>query len=407
MSSDISSLSDGNNRDQAVLVKNRNIVRAVTPDSVVEEEVHFPEVTVKCRKCKSPVAVKYLQAHRAYHNALSTMEYSSKKVPKTTALLLKRRNALVQKLKKEVAESATASSRLQAIDEAFELLKSYIEDTHDERFIGKNNVDLDCRAVGLSSSSPCISSVGICWSENSRWKPTMEDTRVFQDYFGNDMNKCFFAIYDGHNGRFAADMAANDLHHHLLQEMSQFDPLTKCTCAVNLAGMNDLSCYQIERVRPVVRKDSIRHILHAESVNILQQIMHTCSGHVEDLKMEKAAAERGSKCRDPYAENMSRAFRKTFLLTDHILSFGVQEQSRVRWSGCSALACVVKSSGIDEDPHTDTGERMRGTQTEPQDETIEEEENKDGNTVRELGAIYIANAGEMNVGKKNHFVGYF
>ena len=69
----------------------------------------------------------------------------------------------------------------------------------------------------------------------------MEDTKVFQDNFGEDKNKSFFAVYDGYHGRFAADMAATELHHLLLNEMSKFDPKTKSTTATNQADNNDVS----------------------------------------------------------------------------------------------------------------------------------------------------------------------
>ena len=41
-------------------------------------------------------------------------------------------------------------------------------------------------------------------------------------------------MYDGHNGHYAAEIAARELHHALLDSMSKFDPHTKCTCTFNL-----------------------------------------------------------------------------------------------------------------------------------------------------------------------------
>ena len=41
-------------------------------------------------------------------------------------------------------------------------------------------------------------------------------------------------MYDGHNGHFAAEIAAREFHHALLDSMAKFDPHTKCTCTFNL-----------------------------------------------------------------------------------------------------------------------------------------------------------------------------
>lgn len=73
-----------------------------------------------------------------------------------------------------------------------------------------------------------------------RWKSYMEDTKVFQDSFGEDKNKCYFGLFDGYHGRFAADMAAAELHHLLLNEMAKFDPKTKSTTATNILDTTDV-----------------------------------------------------------------------------------------------------------------------------------------------------------------------
>lgn len=68
----------------------------------------------------------------------------------------------------------------------------------------------------------------------------MEDTKVFHDSLGEDKNKCYFGLFDGYHGRFAADMAAAELHHLLLNEMAKFDPKTKSTTATNILDTTDV-----------------------------------------------------------------------------------------------------------------------------------------------------------------------
>ena len=52
---------------------------------------------------------------------------------------------------------------------------------------------------------------------------------MFQDTFGADPRKCFLAVYDGHHGRWAAEMAATEFHHAMLMEMEKFDSNTQVT----------------------------------------------------------------------------------------------------------------------------------------------------------------------------------
>jgi serine/threonine protein phosphatase PrpC len=46
-------------------------------------------------------------------------------------------------------------------------------------------------------------------------RPTMEDTHVYETTFGKNGQEAFFAVYDGHGGKKAADIAAQRLHVHL------------------------------------------------------------------------------------------------------------------------------------------------------------------------------------------------
>jgi hypothetical protein len=62
---------------------------------------------------------------------------------------------------------------------------------------------------------------------------------VYQDAFGEDENKCYMAVFDGHHGRFAADVSASELHHMLLSEMKKFDPKTVSTVALNMVESHE------------------------------------------------------------------------------------------------------------------------------------------------------------------------
>nr|XP_002738696.2 PREDICTED: protein phosphatase 2C-like domain-containing protein 1-like [Saccoglossus kowalevskii] len=287
---------------------------------------------------------------------------------------------------------------LQKYNDAFDLLRSNMEGTYEDCRQIRENIVIDSEGLSLSCSPYCIRAVGICSDANERWKSTMEDTRVFQDYFGNDINKCFFGIYDGHHGRFAAEVAANDLHHYLLHEMTKFDVDTSCVCAVNLVENNDLSDYDLNRPPRDTRSESIRHVLHEESKNIIQQIMHTCEVNLEKLSGLQGSSKDSPKktkkkhSKDPFSERMGHAFRRAYRKTDDILKLGQDERSRVRWSGCSALTCVIQNTKMKSDEDESDDEK------ENNDEVNENEEKKSKQIKppEEKGVIHLANTGNIH-----------
>mmetsp|Transcript_12854 Transcript_12854/g.31249 ORF Transcript_12854/g.31249 Transcript_12854/m.31249 type:complete len:258 (-) Transcript_12854:56-829(-) len=62
--------------------------------------------------------------------------------------------------------------------------------------------------------------VGFSEDENLRWRKSMEDTHVIALNFMEDANAGFFAVYDGHGGKDAADIASVDLHRFLAEELA-------------------------------------------------------------------------------------------------------------------------------------------------------------------------------------------
>ena len=409
MSSDTSSISDHDVRLPTALAHKQlaqNIQhRSSTPETEITEHPQHPDISILCDKCQSFVAVRLLQAHRSYHDALIKLEYTGPgDRPDTVKSLTKRRQHVLRKITSKPPVSVNA---VQKVNDAYEILKAYLEDTYEDLILqNQETTSVECNGLALNCSAVCAHAVGICSEANERWKPSMEDTRVFQDYYGNDVNKCFFAIYDGYSGRFAADVSANDLHHYLLNEMSKFDPTTKCTCTINLAGYHDLTDYKLDRPRPIVRKDSIRHIIHKESQNIIKQIMHTCEENIVQLKengnIDKVQSSHSIDLNTPpdsdvssqtnlYDQNVEDAMRQAYRITDYVLSYGIDEVSRVRWSGCSAVTCVVHNLGPEEDEQED-GE-AKDAEVVPDDSASVTSVQSDGGKQR--GMLYLANAGKL------------
>ena len=110
-----------------------------------------------------------------------------------------------------------------------------------------------------------------------RWKNTNEDRSVFQDQYGGDPKKSFFAVYDGHHGHFAADIAATEFHNALLMEMQKFDPATQKGTEVELDKHDSYS-------RVLSSKHSATSMQSRESSIMLEQIVN--SAREDQLKTE-------------------------------------------------------------------------------------------------------------------------
>lgn len=338
--------------------------------------------------------------------------------PESVEKLMLRRRAILRRMKaKTDSNNPLDPVELKRINDAYEYLKADLEDTFESFRQIKENVNTDTSGVALNCSAECVLAVGISSHGNERWKSAMEDTRVFQDCFGNDPHKCFFGIYDGHHGTFAAEMAATELHHALLMEMVKFDPRTKCTCSFNAAD-NKLNTAYCEIHSRAESKLSETGVIHEESTAMIQKIIQESEEKLQEWQSRNSFSgrkERKKKSKDPFREKLDEAFRKANFYTDVLLSWGKDEHSRVRWSGASTLACIIrdfpqstpvqdeheeeqvygesKESGAPKDANKDAGDNGEENTTNEIENEDEEEEFVTAEPLRELGEIHIANAG--------------
>ena len=163
---------------------------------------------------------------------------------------------------------------IKLIDEAYELLKQEMEDTYESCRKIEENINFKVDSYDLNCSVDFVAAVGHCSDQNARWKSLMEDTKVYQDHFGNNKTKAFLALYDGDSGKYASAVAANELHYLLLSEMAKFDPKIQCQCTFNMLEENDIGQYDL--IRPPSISLGNRRLLHRESVNMIHQIVYTC-----------------------------------------------------------------------------------------------------------------------------------
>lgn len=165
--------------------------------------------------------------------------------------------------------------------------------------------------------------------------------------------------------------------------------------------------------RPDTR-ESERVTLHEKSVDIVQQIINMCEDKYEELitpRRSKSAKQddeqkenKKKKQKAPFTIKMESALAKSYYLTDILLSYGKDERSKVRWSGCSAVTVVIQSGEkleqggispvVEEDEETKSDVYMSRPPTlENKLDQSQPVSTMGFDPPREMGMIYLANAG--------------
>ncbi|XP_041362252.1 protein phosphatase 2C-like domain-containing protein 1 isoform X2 [Gigantopelta aegis] len=368
---------------QTEFFKVQGFVRSDTPETLMTEFTNRPDITIRCDRCAIHIDLIALREHRAYHSALSVLKYKGNSTPHSNEALLRRRNMVIKQLLKQASATDVPfePKQVQVINDAYEIIKSNLEDTFEEYRAVREPVNTKVQGVALSCSPQCVDAIGICASPNERWKGSMEDTRVYQDCFGDDKNKCYVGLFDGHHGRFAAEVAASTLHYLLLNEMAKFDSETNPTRI--LEDATDICGYEFKY--PDSKERELSNFV--EGVNIVQQIINLCEEKYEKMiqRIENSSSRtlKGKKKtkapKHPLQPKIAEAFKKVYEFLDILLSYGKDECSKVRWSGCSALTAIIQN--------TDEGDNSN--------QCMEEGTNLYEDPIQ-LGLIHIANAGNVH-----------
>uniref|UniRef100_A0A2K6G2U5 Protein phosphatase 2C like domain containing 1 n=2 Tax=Propithecus coquereli TaxID=379532 RepID=A0A2K6G2U5_PROCO len=156
-----------------------------------------------------------------------------------------------------------------------------------------------------------IKGVAICEDRNSTWKADMTDKFTVVNDFGNRPNVCFFGLFDGHHGAAAAELTSMELPVLLLHQLSKFDPSYQMT------------------------------LEEKQIINSFHTVFREEYLAIEDLF--SSINKRTRAGRSEY-EDIHKAFAKAFWRMDRLLRLGRKEASRVRWSGCSAVTCILEGN---------------------------------------------------------------
>ncbi|XP_041511071.1 protein phosphatase 2C-like domain-containing protein 1 [Microtus oregoni] len=263
------------------------------------------EVTFPCSVCHQEINTAGTFLHKKHHNALSMLgfQWMGGKKPKPSVISMQRQ-FVISKL---LTSFMFSEKVLQSMNYAFELLWKKQVPSYFRL----------CDKVGHTSThSPNIShlvikGVAVCGNSNSTWKADPNGKFTVTNDFGGKANVCFFGLFDGHHGSAAADMASKEFQVLLLHQLSKHDPSYQMT-----AEQQQL----IDSFQTVFREE------YRAKEEAISSIYKTFRTHRREY------------------EEIHKVFAKAFWRMDRLLRLGRNEVSRVRWSGCSALTCIVEAA---------------------------------------------------------------
>uniref|UniRef100_A0A8B9BPE2 Protein phosphatase 2C like domain containing 1 n=1 Tax=Anser brachyrhynchus TaxID=132585 RepID=A0A8B9BPE2_9AVES len=276
------------------------------------DEDHLEEVTIApenedakctsifCSACQQAVYPHHLFYHNKKHKALTLLGYNSSQTEMDNETLLAQRQKLISKLTKLPKYS---ERHRQKIDYSFEFLM----DNHSPT----SYCDLNTSPGILKKiKNFSIKALSVCQDKNSTWQGDMEDRFFVVDNYGNRSDTCFLGLVDGYHGVTAAEMVAAELPLLFLDQLAQTDSSYKKT-------------------------------------EEEQQILNSFATVIEAdyRKKEMIFSDKQDNDEINNTKNykwIHKAYAKSFWRMDKLLQLGRNEVSKVRWSGCSAVTCLME-----------------------------------------------------------------
>ncbi|XP_030062010.1 protein phosphatase 2C-like domain-containing protein 1 [Microcaecilia unicolor] len=314
-------------------------------------ETEDVEMRVPCSICKEIIQLHWLYHHRQQHRALAILGYKPGDHPANIESLVCKRDKIISKVWKS---SHNNERKVQKIDNSFDRLKEKLMPTL--HYIHQDDVkvkDTDSSPVyRIKLSNQVIKALAICEDKNAAWRTSMEDAFIAVDSYGKKPNSCFFGLFDGFHGALAGSLASAELPTLILEQFSKID-----------------SSY-------LLTKEDVQRVVHLEPVfkSNYWEPEPICSSeeHKEEITKESEL------------EQVKTTHANAFRRMDRLLKMGKNEVSKVRWSGCTAVTCI-----IDNNSHRDE----KGA-TERQDtELTESAETK---TQDSRGIMHVANLGNIH-----------
>ncbi|NXN60548.1 PP2D1 protein, partial [Rynchops niger] len=266
---------------------------------IAPENDDSKHISIFCSACQQTIYLHHLLHHKKTHKALTVLGFDSPQRRTDNKTLLAQRQKLISKLTKIPKYS---EARRQKIDYSFDFLMDNNTPTPYCDLADTNNP-----STFKKVNNSLIKALSICQDKNATWRADMEDRFIVLDSYGNRSDTCFLGLVDGSHGVTAAETVAAELPLLFLDQLAQTD-----------------SSYKKSKDEQQVL-DSFATVIRADY------------RETEQLFSDKP----GNDKTNPY-EWIHKAYAKSFWRMDRLLRLGRNEVSKVRWSGCSAVICLVE-----------------------------------------------------------------
>ncbi|KFV19630.1 Protein phosphatase 2C-like domain-containing protein 1, partial [Tauraco erythrolophus] len=272
-------------------------------------------VSIFCSACQQTIFPSHLLYHKKTHKALTLLGFDSPQRKTDKKTLLAQRQKLISKLTKIPKYSETYR---QKVDYSFELLMDNHTPTS---YCDLANINNPSTFKKVNNS--LIKALSICQDKNSTWQGDMEDRFIVLDNYGNRSDTCFLGLVDGSHGVTAAETVAAELPLLFLDQLAQIDSSYKKS------------------------KDE------QQILDSFATVIKTDYREQEKIFSNKPGNDKTNKT-NTY-KSIHKAYAKSFWRMDRLLRLGRNEASKVRWSGCSAVTCLVERIPSEETDGTEEG----------------------------------------------------
>ncbi|XP_021241123.1 protein phosphatase 2C-like domain-containing protein 1 isoform X2 [Numida meleagris] len=292
------------------------------------ENVYTMGISILCSVCQQAIYPHHFFNHKKTHRALTLLGYDSSQTRVDNETLLAQRQKLISK----VTKFPTGSGKhQQKINYSFEFL---MYDHTSTSYCDLHNAESLSTLKKVRNSS--IKALSICQDRNSMWQIDMEDRFFVVDNYGSRSDTCFLGLIDGHHGMTAAETVAAELPLLFLDQLAQTDSSYRMTKEEQQI-LDSFATVFMEDYREKERTFSDRQENKTSKINT-QEWIH-------------------------------KAYAKSFWRMDRLLQLGRNEVSRVRWSGCSAVTCLMErlpsenTDGTEERKHFENSMQSSLTRT--------------------------------------------
>ncbi|KAM9304607.1 protein phosphatase 2C-like domain-containing protein 1 isoform 1-T2 [Morus bassanus] len=291
--------------------------------TIAPENNDSKQVSIFCSACQQTIYPYHLLYHKKTHKALTLLGFDRPQTKPDKKTLLAQRQKLISKLTKTPKYSET---HRQKIDYSFEFLMNNHTPTS---YCDLANINNPSTFKKVSNS--LIKALSICQDKNSTWQGDMEDRFIVLDNYGNRSDTCFLGLVDGSHGVTAAETVAAELPLLFLDQLAQMD-----------------SSYKKNKDEQQIL-DSFATVIKADY------------REKEKIFSDKPGNDDTNKT-NTY-KWIHKAYAKSFWRMDRLLRLGRNEVSKVRWSGCSAVTCLVERLPSEETDGTEEEERKHSETT--------------------------------------------